>query len=985
MYDDFLQGTEELDLTEIISVVSKSGFIPPMASVDTSKPELGFKGQPYAPSLVVLLSNLYKVTQATTIRFPEAIERRCFVNVEFPSFTTGSKTFDLNKIQFSVRTNGSIIVCDGIKQVHEVIIQAYERFERGHENLKISRENYMYTGTTGRVINLAKPKPQLPSVKDRLEDKIINGSKQAGSSLIDKFLLFIKGIGNIPYWMRNGCVALRDFFMKPRFTEKQLIPILLATMGGGFLLGIYLRYAYGDVIIDGLKSIFGLRKDEEMYGEEQSGTTITRGGNKVNIISGVKQVKTPEYLSKNQCIIQVGSRKALGIFVKGRYLLTVRHLFLDYPLISDIQKRTVKLQSEMLPVYLQDTNMTMTFVNGLIVNDHYSKENIVELYNDNDDMGDLVLYKCSNNTPMRSDILNHFPIYDEVLKDKAIIFNSINNDIAKLVRHTLVHNDNFVLKYDVGDQIWLAAKSFSYRAETIVGDCGSFITSDSAQPQILGIHIGGFKGRDNLSYGVSTRVTRSLLLKALDKFDEEPNMVIGTPQLKIVESEIVPKFGSRIEFIGKVEGVSAYPIGKTDLRPSPLHGLFPVTTQPSITNIYDKRLDGRNILLEGINKYGKSIPLFDNKTEKLVLQSFIDDFKGGNRTILTLDEAINGVEDINGMDMSTSPGYPYSCIGMGGNKRKFFDQIEGKYRFKEEYQQEYDEYESQLLQGNIVSYPWIDCLKDERRSIEKVKMGKTRVFSSASFFYILLFKRFYGRFLQHLNNSRFKTFYRVGMNKDSIEWDTHVRKLIEVGGDNLFDLDYHSMGGNNSIQNVNLFFDIADEWYSDEHSKIRRALREIESFAYHMYYDIDSRSWMLYRLIGGTNSGTLITIALNSISLEANLRRAWLHLVPHMRDLYYYKRFVRSCAMGDDGVVSCHNTIKEHFNYDNIKEYLWNFGIELTSGDKDEHSSFKNFQEIVFLKNKTGTLGNRFVPLMDFEAMVEPINWIRITNMMQAL
>nr|UQB76095.1 RNA-dependent RNA polymerase [Flumine picornavirus 11] len=36
LYDDFLQGTEELDLTEIISVVSKSGFIPPMASVDSS-------------------------------------------------------------------------------------------------------------------------------------------------------------------------------------------------------------------------------------------------------------------------------------------------------------------------------------------------------------------------------------------------------------------------------------------------------------------------------------------------------------------------------------------------------------------------------------------------------------------------------------------------------------------------------------------------------------------------------------------------------------------------------------------------------------------------------------------------------------------------------------------------------------------------------------------------------------------------------------
>ena len=333
--------------------------------------------------------------------------------------------------------------------------------------------------------------------------------------------------------------------------------------------------------------------------------------------------------------------------------------------------------------------------------------------------------------------------------------------------------------------------------------------------------------------------------------------------------------------------------------------------------------------------------------------------------------------------MSTSPGFPFSVMGKGGKKQKLFEFINERYYPRDEITQDYYFLRDSFAKGIIPIHPWVDCLKDERRSIEKVALCKTRLFSAAPLSFILLQKIYYGCFLQHMIQLRIKIFSRIGINKDSLEWDEHMRRLFEVS-DTGVDIDYSNKDGNNRIDNVELFFDLADWWYErvrdfdQEEINIRRSIREMETHSYHLFFDKTINKSVIYQVCGRTNSGTLITAGMNSVTTEIDMRLAWLKLAPvSMRDLYYYKRFVRTAIVGDDLMLSISNHVREFYNPQNIILTLAEEGSKLTPGTKTGEVEFKPLEECSFLKNTSGKFMGHWVPLMEVMAMLEPINWIR--------
>jgi len=991
LYDDFAQQTEETEFPEIISLVSRAAFIPPMASVDYSKPELGYKGQQYSPDLVVLLSNVDCISGSKTINFCEAIERRPHLNIVFPSHAKPGH--DLEKMAFEVfKSAGTKMdrkkeVVHGISSIHDVVLAAYQKYLTTSQIIQHSVEKYAYKGNNGMDISQGTQRSDyqeqvLKSMFGEKQDK----NTSLGMRMLNYILYDVKTDHSLIRMMKEKDVyTIREFIIdvKPRKRLWYEHIGKLALFGGGIAMVLIGIYIYNRTTFEGI------------LGEDQSGTTVTKSPNTMKVITGSRQNYTPEFMINNQCSIVVNGKRVHGLFIKGRTLLTVRHIFCDdsgetTKMSSDI---IWKLDNQKINFINDNTEFVIEMANGQTINQKFKSSELVELYKDGDDMSDIVLYQCDSQISAKRNIMNHFIPFDHVLKGKSINFNGIDREQHRLIRTTTVDGDDFIMIYNVGKSAWAVAKSFRYCLPTMKGDCGSYISTNEIQPKIVGIHIAGYKTSNGVTYGVSTRVSRDLLEKGLEAFgvhleQEDYHHCVGESQMFVEPQNLHGRYGPSIAPLGILNGCRSYPVGKTEIIRSPLYDeIQEHTTIPAIINIHDKRLGDRDLLLEGVNKYGKVKKLHPEKVNDLVFESMFDDIDVPTDVepeILTTLEAINGKGDIKGLDMSTSPGFPFSCLGKGGEKRKLFVFEDEMWKPNEELDQLIVHYENMFKEGIVPFLPWVDCLKDERRPIQKVLEGKTRLFSSASVIYTIIFKKYYGSYIEHRVKLKNKTFSRIGINKDSIEWDEHIRELANVGMDHAIDIDYTAMDGNNAIDNVELFFRLADAWYKDsENQVIRRTIREFETHGKHIAFNKELRAWVVYELIGGTNSGSLITALLNTDSNEANIRRAWLYLAPReYRGLYYYHRFVRTASFGDDIVISVHTSIVDWFHGEAIADVLLEYGVILTNGSKGNTFTFQKVTDCVFLKNTTGTMMNRYVPLMKHDAMLEPLNWIRKSEFM---
>ena len=85
--------------------------------------------------------------------------------------------------------------------------------------------------------------------------------------------------------------------------------------------------------------------------------------------------------------------------------------------------------------------------------------------------------------------------------------------------------------------------------------------------------------------------------------------------------------------------------------------------------------------------------------------------------LLTLEEAINGVYDLNKIDITTSAGFPYQLKIKKGGKRDWFDFDNDKLVPNEEIRQQIQQRLDMARNGQIKMTYFVDTLKDESRPI----------------------------------------------------------------------------------------------------------------------------------------------------------------------------------------------------------------------------------------------------------------------------
>jgi uncharacterized protein YggT (Ycf19 family) len=222
--------------------------------------------------------------------------------------------------------------------------------------------------------------------------------------------------------------------------------------------------------------------------------------------------------------------------------------------------------------------------------------------------------------------------------------------------------------------------------------------------------------------------------------------------------------------------------------------------------------------------------------------------------------------------------------------------------------------------------------------------------------------------------TRNQTFSQVGINKGSLDWHFKCLKMQEVGSLGFFG-DYSNYDSIVPQQIIEAIGRIMNAWYGENatSSHMRTMLFRVLQHPIHHFRNV------LYQTTGGVASGDALTIICNTIANEFLLRLAWNSLVPiNIRDMHYYRKLTRSAIVGDDNEKTVHPSVAEYYNAATVSAFFQNFGITYADATKDgKLTPLRPYMEGSFLKNNFGKMDTYYVPLMDEDANLETLNWIR--------
>jgi len=314
------------------------------------------------------------------------------------------------------------------------------------------------------------------------------------------------------------------------------------------------------------------------------------------------------------------------------------------------------------------------------------------------------------------------------------------------------------------------------------GDCGSpYVLSNSRVPKkIIGLHVAG-NGRKAVCH----------LLPSLDEIEAG----------LFSESRVPLKFPGALKVVKTVEKDEMVRMpNKTQIMPSLISDLLvtPPTTKPAALKPF--LMDGavRAPIQIGIVKFDKpNITLTDEDREIMhecaeALAAHIP--KPVKPCILTTHQAINGVKHWKHMakiNFSASAGYgkqnrpgkgkwpDYECTQCGA--QKLCDCKDAEYRPTKEFGSEIERDEQKIRRGEVPDWVFTMLLKDERRPIEKVDQGKTRLFSAAPHTHLVLTRKYFGALLEALRDDPSGTFSAVGLNPHSQQWKMLYDRLTRFG------------------------------------------------------------------------------------------------------------------------------------------------------------------------------------------------------------
>jgi len=565
------------------------------------------------------------------------------------------------------------------------------------------------------------------------------------------------------------------------------------------------------------------------------------------------------------------------------------------------------------------------------------------------------------------------------------------------------------------------ADGWTYDIDTYAGDCGAPLLcfSSGALRKICGMHVAGVKAKN---YGVAEIVTKEVIEQMKEVICEQSGPAItGENLFDEGDGEFLAKvpFPQGNFYDHRVVKDYLRKSDKTAVRESVLHGAITApVTGPAVLDEKDPRLEIEvpNLIAKNVEKYGKPATTWNKKfLDEIRFDMLMELAYGGavEPRVLSNHEAVSGIrrlEYFDAINAFSSAGYPWrKLLPVGQRGKEFFlsrdpsdnrvDNVIDK--------RVLDAIEWRDIcakHGHRVDSVWVPSLKDERRALSKVALGKTRIFTMGPLDYTVVFRKYFLSFSAHFYTQRLRCFSAVGIDPWGPEWDRMVRRLHEVG-DNIFAGDFSGWDGEVPPQIVEQVVQLINDWYVilgwplDESFSVEyfRALygsrpwlnRKTEFWTMvkqqcvarlvlldenckcqHQYGNIR------YYTAKGVSSGLPITVILNTMVDTFTGRHAWLELT--QTDMATYHKNVRESIYGDDNIYSVHDDYKEQFNGLTVQEHLRQRGMVYTAANKvDAMVKYGPITDFTFLKCGFEKRDGRWYSLMSMDTINELINWIR--------
>nr|UGO57581.1 MAG: hypothetical protein [Dicistroviridae sp.] len=347
------------------------------------------------------------------------------------------------------------------------------------------------------------------------------------------------------------------------------------------------------------------------------------------------------------------------------------------------------------------------------------------------------------------------------------------------------------------------------------------------------------------------------------------------------------------------------------------------------------------------------------------------------RSVLTFEEAVKGVEEMPFMtplNRTSSPGYPY-CLDNGEpGKRKWFGYDD--YKLDADVQQDVENLIQQARDNKRGDVVWLATLKDERRPIEKVEAGKTRVFAAGPMHYTIATRQYFLDFVSHIMTNRITNEVGVGTNPYSLDWH-RTGTALRSKGRHVIAGDFSNYDGSLLQDVMWKICDMINDWYDDgpENAQIRNVLFE---------EICNARVLVQGEMIQWTHSqpsGNPLTVVINSLFNQIIMRYAYMlakqeYGLPMVCD---FTKFVSMQTYGDDNVLNISESIIDWYNQITITKQLATVGLTYTDeGKTGELVASRTLDDVSYLKRKfqLNSSGIYSGPL-DIGVCYEMANWIR--------
>jgi len=541
---------------------------------------------------------------------------------------------------------------------------------------------------------------------------------------------------------------------------------------------------------------------------------------------------------------------------------------------------------------------------------------------------------------------------------------------AEVVKNVVVDSKSF--------EAFNISRTYTYRAPTTAGDCGSLLFSDDRHgAAILGFHVAGVPSSRT---GFSTIITQELVNSIFETVEED---YVFLDQHDLVVSP-APSTNTKV-CLGQVEAQLAVSAsGRSKIMRSILWGKWkkpltkPARLSPFIKD--GERIDPMADVVEKYNQPHIAVPLWIIEEAAHSLEDYLW-HKGSNwvsTRVFTFEEAIlgDGSEFFKALPRDTSAGWPYVCQGGPTSKQRFFGDGEVYDLSTPECAALKVDVEliiSNAKLGVRCLHLYVDFLKDERRPVAKWETGSTRLISGGSTSLSIPFRMYFGSFQKWIMANSIDNGCAIVINEYSTAWDKMARQIL-LYGDNVGAGDFKSFDAYQRPDVHYAILDMINRWYGDEEgNKVRTILW------YEIVNSLHLNGSVIYEWVSSLASGGPITILVNCLYDQMQFRMCWIVVFGNCS---FFNDWVVLKVQGDDNVHSCALTITDRWNERVIQDNMALFGMQYGPEDKTKDvcdARMRSLEDVTFLKRSFvwDARLRRWVAPLSLDSVLEIPFWVR--------